>query len=91
MVLPLTSTCKKVLFYEEKFWFGVNFQLLSLILLVAGAGAACAPWSFADQGHPWFPPGRRKQFEHVGCYGNAASQQHFLLISLTGKPWDCAQ
>lgn len=25
------------------------------------------------------------------AYGNAGSQQHFLLLSPTGKPWHCAQ
>lgn len=52
---------------------------------VAAADAVYAPWSFAGQSHPWFPPGRRKQGERLGSPWKSSITATFPLHQPHGK------
>lgn len=52
---------------------------------MAGAVAADALWSFADQGHPCFPLGRRKQCEHLGSLWKCSITAAFPLHQPHGE------
>lgn len=71
-----------MLFHGEKFCFGVNFQLSVPELTCV---AADAPWSFADQHHPWFPLRRRKQCEHLGSLWKCSITAAFPLHQPHGE------